>query len=144
MSRRRFKPLAVALLAAALLAAVSAAAAGDGDTRLDGKGLRPGLVQVHSRARLSIGINLGPGYFYPYQPYYYPYYYPYSLGYYPGYYYGPSWAVMPSAPPQYIGRDDDLPAPAYWWRCANPKGYYPYVTACPGGWQRVPARPPTR
>lgn len=33
-------------------------------------------------------------------------------------------------------------APQYWYYCANPAGYYPYVAQCPGGWQRVAATPP--
>ena len=46
--------------------------------------------------------------------------------------YEPPIVVAPSAPP----------APQYWYYCANPQGYYPYVPNCPGPWQRVPARPP--
>jgi hypothetical protein len=37
------------------------------------------------------------------------------------------------------------PAPAaqqYWYFCAGANAYYPYVAACPGGWQVVPASPP--
>ena len=33
------------------------------------------------------------------------------------------------------------PAQAWWYHCANPQGYYPYVPACPTGWQTVPAAP---
>ncbi|MBL8490581.1 MAG: hypothetical protein JNM82_07365 [Rhodocyclaceae bacterium] len=33
-------------------------------------------------------------------------------------------------------------AQQFWYRCANPAGYYPYVTQCLEGWQRVPASPP--
>jgi len=33
-------------------------------------------------------------------------------------------------------------APQYWYYCANPRGYYPYVPACRVIWQPVPARPP--
>jgi len=33
------------------------------------------------------------------------------------------------------------PATPYWYYCANPQGYYPYVPACPIGWQTVPAVP---
>jgi hypothetical protein len=29
-----------------------------------------------------------------------------------------------------------------WYYCQNPKGYYPYVKSCNGGWQTVPATPP--
>jgi hypothetical protein len=34
------------------------------------------------------------------------------------------------------------PDPGYWFHCARPEGYYPYVRSCPGGWEPVPARPP--
>lgn len=39
----------------------------------------------------------------------------------------------PNAPP---------PPAQYWYYCESAKGYYPYVTSCPEGWQRVPATPP--
>lgn len=152
MTRPRFKPFGPALLVVALLAAGSAALAdrgGDGHRHVHGPGFGHGQVQahghVHGTARLGIGIQLGPGFFYPAYPYYpyYPYYYPYRLGYDSGYYYGPSY-VVPSSPPRYIewGDEEVVPAPAYWYHCAKPEGYYPYVTTCPGGWQRVPAQPP--
>jgi len=32
--------------------------------------------------------------------------------------------------------------PAYWYFCLPANAYYPYVQACPGGWQPVPAKPP--
>ena len=40
-------------------------------------------------------------------------------------------------------------APQYWYYCANPSGYYPYVPRCFVNWQRVeanapPAVPPPR
>ena len=31
--------------------------------------------------------------------------------------------------------------PQYWYYCDASKGYYPYVTTCPSGWQEVPAKP---
>ena len=31
----------------------------------------------------------------------------------------------------------------YWYYCENPKGYYPYVTSCPGGWMKVVPTPQT-
>ena len=34
------------------------------------------------------------------------------------------------------------PPPAYWYRCDDPSGYYPYVNECAGGWKAVPAVPP--
>jgi len=30
------------------------------------------------------------------------------------------------------------PAPAYWFYCSNPPGYYPYVPQCAVPWQQVP------
>jgi hypothetical protein len=44
-------------------------------------------------------------------------------------------AGMPPIPP--------LPAaPAGYYRCGNPTGYYPDVGACPGSWSLVPDAPP--
>ncbi len=34
------------------------------------------------------------------------------------------------------------PAPAYWYYCTNPEGYYPYVSQCPDGWRPVTPTPP--
>lgn len=31
--------------------------------------------------------------------------------------------------------------PQFWYYCANPRGYYPYVTQCYSTWQRVLAAP---
>ena len=47
--------------------------------------------------------------------------------------------LIPEAPPAAMV----APPPATnWYYCAKPEGYYPYVTACPGGWKIVPATPP--
>jgi len=96
-----------------------------------------------------VGVVIGPGFGYGYGwGYPYPYYAP-------PYYYPPVVAV-PSAPPQYIEQGQDgpvdmgggagaaAPAPeqAFWYHCSQPDGYYPYIKACPGGWQKVPAQPP--
>jgi hypothetical protein len=35
-----------------------------------------------------------------------------------------------------------VPPAAYYYYCVKPEGYYPYVRACSGGWQRLPAKPP--
>lgn len=46
------------------------------------------------------------------------------------------------APLLSVQETPDTPPPApYWYYCANPQGYYPYVPACPIGWQTVPAVP---
>ena len=34
------------------------------------------------------------------------------------------------------------PAGPVWYYCHSPAGYYPYVRACPTGWETVPATPP--
>ncbi len=54
---------------------------------------------------------------------------------------------MPAAPQLYIERDPAAPGAVqqhyYWYYCADAKTYYPYVDACPGGWQAVePETPP--
>jgi len=36
-----------------------------------------------------------------------------------------------------------MPAPAYYgYFCCESGAYYPYVTQCPGSWQRVNPQPP--
>ena len=79
-------------------------------------------------------------YYYPYQPYYYPPYQPYN---YP--YYAPT-VEVPAEPPVYIERYQSKPSSTpsgVWYYCADSKAYYPYVKECPGGWQTVPAEPPS-
>lgn len=59
-----------------------------------------------------------------------------------------------SSPPAVLYRDESAgyppPAPAsvyanptnqWWYHCAQPAGYYPYVQQCPAGWTRVSPRP---
>ncbi|HUX24340.1 MAG TPA: hypothetical protein VMV87_06940 [Burkholderiales bacterium] len=84
---------------------------------------------------VRFGLTLGAPLFAP--DYYAPYDNPY-----PAYSYPP--VVVQSAPPVYIeqGAAQAAPAPAYWYYCAASQSYYPYVSACPAGWQRVPAQPP--
>ena len=71
----------------------------------------------------------GPAYAYPGPAYAYP---------------GP--AVAPSAAYVEQGVPQAAPAqpPGDWYYCADSRSYYPYVSDCPGGWQRVPAQPPSR
>lgn len=94
-------------------------------------------------ADVGVGIVVSPSWYYP-RPYYYsPYYF--SPYYYPPYYYPPAVVTVPAAPPVYIEREaDSAAAPeasAYWYYCTDPEGYYPYVRACPGGWQAVAPQP---
>lgn len=45
--------------------------------------------------------------------------------------------------PAYSAYDAGAPyAGNVWYRCDNPRGYYPYVAQCFGPWQVVPAAPP--
>lgn len=78
---------------------------------------------------------------------------PYYGSVYPTYpYAAPVYAYPPVAtqPPVYVeqgavpGVQAQNPVPADWFYCAASRAYYPYVTECPGGWQRVPAQPPSR
>ena len=68
---------------------------------------------------------------------------------------GPSWYYYPTPvypypnpynPPVVINTTPAQPGPApeqYWYYCAAAKAYYPYVSECPGGWQKVPVTPPS-
>jgi hypothetical protein len=92
----------------------------------------------------------GGSYYYgsPYGPTYGPAYgSPY------GYAPAPPVVVTPPAPPVYIEREQEpasaapaapsaTPSTQWWYLCSNPRGAYPYVRECPGGWERVPALPP--
>ena len=37
--------------------------------------------------------------------------------------------------------DPSYYSPVYYWYCANPPGYYPFVSRCLTSWQAVPAPP---
>lgn len=51
--------------------------------------------------------------------------------------------VVVNPPPPTIPAAPPTPAVAnYWYYCKAANAYYPYVSACPGGWQQVPATPP--
>ncbi|MFP6562710.1 hypothetical protein WJ542_31055 [Paraburkholderia sp. B3] len=107
---------------------------------------------------VNVGFYFGPGfiYGYPFYPYYAPAYY--GSVYYP---YVSSDLLPPTeyieqgqpeagaAYPDdqgagYPGADDPGPPAqlAVWYYCPMSQRYYPYVQSCPGGWQKVPARPP--
>jgi hypothetical protein len=72
----------------------------------------------------------GPAWYgYPAYPYtYYPYAYPPAV-------------VAPPNPQTYIQQAPPAPAqpepPSYWYYCAEPRSYYPYVRECPEGWMTV-------
>jgi hypothetical protein len=100
------------------------------------------MAQHHGGARFGFyfGVPIyAPGYYPPYYPPYYasPYYYPPA-------------PVVYSSPPVYVEQGAAQAAPPQaqtqgdWYYCTASKSYYPYVGECPGGWQRVPAQPPSR
>ena len=83
-------------------------------------------------SRGRVGVFFGP----VWGPAFYP----------PPYYYPPPIVVVPAAPPPvYIEQQEAPPEPPaaqqYWHYCSAAKGYYPYVKACPGGWQKVLPQP---
>ena len=56
----------------------------------------------------------------------------------------PPAVVAPSRPPIYIQQQESkIPQPktSYWHYCKAPKGYYPYIKECPGGWLQVAPQP---
>jgi len=94
-----------------------------------------GTAFAWGRSHVFVGFNFGfPGYWGA--PYYapYPYYYPAPV-YYPV-------AVAPAAPPVYVERSEPAAQQqGMWYYCEQSRGYYPYVTQCPGGWRAVPPAP---
>jgi len=98
----------------------------------------------HGYYRSGVDVVIGGSFWGP--PWYYPPYYysqPYYSPYYP-YSYAPV-VDMPSEPPVYIerSRPDSSALPNLWFYCPESKTYYPYVKECSGGWQTVPAAPPS-
>jgi hypothetical protein len=93
-------------------------------------------------ARVGIGIGLGPFW----GPYWGPYWRPYWGGYWRPYAYGYPYAYPYVYPPVVTVPSTRVyvqpSAPAYWYYCDNPQGYYPYVQQCPGGWRAVAPTPP--
>jgi hypothetical protein len=102
----------------------------------------------HGGTRWTVGVNFGfPGYWGGYWggwPWYGPAYSYYPYPYYPAYY--PAPVAVPQQPTTYI----EQPAPqaqqqqaptGYWYYCADPGAYYPYIKECPAGWQRVAPQP---
>lgn len=67
--------------------------------------------------------------------------------YYPPVYAAPPVLQSPPVAPVYIEQDAAGPqgkAEPVWYYCRKPKGYYPYVKRCPGGWQPVAPVPDDR
>jgi hypothetical protein len=68
------------------------------------------------------------------------YFYPAAVYPYPNPYEPPVAVIVQPKPQQ---AEPPPPAPQNWYYCESPKGYFPYVPACPGGWRAVPATPGT-
>ena len=78
-------------------------------------------------------------------PLFSPWYYPPAYSYPPYPYYPPAAVSSPSVYIEQSGRYQSAPVPQtpqYRYYCNASRAYYPYVNACPGGWQRVAPRPP--
>ncbi len=94
----------------------------------------------HPRGGGSVGVYVGPGFFWGppvYRPYYpRPYYYPDPF-------YQPAPIIIrPSPPPVYIEQSNVITeqvqeATNYWYYCRDSKSYYPYVKDCKSEWQKV-------
>ncbi len=106
-----------------LVAALLVAGTAPGYARRGTGGFRGGHQRFgHPR------VFIAPRLVVPFGPYWDPYWTPYD--YLPLY-------ELPAPPPVVI---PDTPPPS-WYYCDNPKGYYPYVQQCPGGWSQVAPRP---
>jgi hypothetical protein len=93
----------------------------------------PSEARGHVFFNFDVPLGVGPGYWGPSPWWGSPYYYPY-----------PAPPVVVQPPPVYEQPAPAPQAPAYWYYCQNPQGYYPYVQQCPNGWMQVvpPATPP--
>ena len=106
----------------------------------------------HSRVGGAVFIAPLPLYGAPYSPWYYgdPYWRYHGDPYW-GYRHAPSVIAVPVEPPVYIERSDPVDgsgdsvysttpsrnAPDVFYWCFQPRGYYPDVAECPGGWLPV-------
>lgn len=102
--------------------------------------------RYHGHTRVGVGVVIGAPF--AYAPWYYGSYY--SPYYYPGPAYYPAPVAYPysysSGPTTYVeqGQEPAAAAPRqdnYWYYCPGAKAYYPYVSQCAGGWQKVSPTP---
>jgi hypothetical protein len=111
--------------------AYAAGHGGGGGWRGGGGGGWHGGHGGHGGGHFNVWFGPGWGwdpFFYPYYPYYpsYPAYQP---------------PVVIQQPEQYVVPESQPQQTSYWYYCQNPKGYYPYVKRCPGGWMKVVPSP---
>lgn len=93
------------------------------------------------RGDIWIGTGWYPWWGWGGYPYYYPYYNPYYYPYYDPYYYDREPVIIERAPYEYEAQQPQPATRYYWYFCNEPKGYYPYVRSCPGGWMKVLPKP---
>ena len=103
---------------------------GHGGGHFEGRG-GGGHFDGHGGGHFRGGIWYGPGWWW--DPFFYPYY-----PYYPYYEQPP---VVIQQQPEYVAPEPQPQESSYWYYCRNPKGYYPYVKSCPGGWLKVAPTP---
>lgn len=101
--------------------------------RLSAVAFIAGLSLPTSPAQARVFVSVGVPFYgccgpYPYYPY--PYYAP------PPVIYAPPPVIYAPPAPTLVA-----PQAQTWYYCDNPKGYYPYVSECTGGWRQVPAQP---
>jgi len=151
---RALKSLLAITAALAFLAMTDPASAGGGHR---GGGHRGG--GHWGGPHVSVGV-WGPGWWGGWGGYWGPRYW--GPGYWGAGYWGPGYwgagypytwpsttVIVPQEPRIYVERDEVAappPAsgqtPAQWWYwCASANTYYPYVSTCSEGWQRVPPQP---
>jgi hypothetical protein len=68
-----------------------------------------------------------------------PFYEPYDYGFYDPYAYAEPPILVPPLPAPGIAPAPAVPGSQYWYYCANPAGYFPYIRQCQVPWQTVPA-----
>jgi hypothetical protein len=95
-----------------------------------GGGHYHGGSQFYFGGSFALGPWWWPGYgWYPWYPY----------AYYPAPYYSAPPAVVQQQPQVYSQPEEQ--EADYWYYCQDPRGYYPYVKSCPGGWMKVVPQP---
>ncbi|MBI3265029.1 MAG: hypothetical protein HYZ58_18030 [Acidobacteria bacterium] len=87
-------------------------------------------------------VFIRPHIVFPIGPFFAPYWAPY--GYSSVVVTPPPQVYVQPAPPTSVQPPPAQPsAQPSWYYCENPRGYYPYVQQCPGGWQPVAPTPPS-
>ncbi len=132
------------LILAVFIMSSGSAWADDWDDDYYGGGFYPGYG--YGFGGYGLGMGYGFGFYDGFGGYGFGVPYP------PNYAYPPVVAV-PTPPPAYVQLPSQViqaqpqaqtqaPAANYWHYCRKPKGYYPYVKNCPGGWLQVAPQPP--